>query len=123
MTQVTPEKPPKIVPISSPGGIRAIDQLRYLADLLKFEVECDYSKANKWSCFIQAYHFYLQVQFSDFPKGNHNDCLTLLSLNTDPPQIFHGSGSNSECSQNQAAMSALKALSELGLDNVSKKLT
>lgn len=64
-----------------------------------------------------------QIQFSDFPKGTHSDCLTLLSLNTDPPQMFHGSGNNSEASQNQAAMMALKALSELGLDNVNKKPT
>lgn len=63
----------------------------------------------------------LQIQLTDFPKGSHNDCLTLLSLNTDIPQIFHGSGNNSEASQDQAAMNALKALTELGLDNLSKK--
>lgn len=28
-----------------------------------------------------------QVQFSDFPKANHEEFLTLLSLNTEPPQV------------------------------------
>ncbi|XP_031638499.1 double-stranded RNA-binding protein Staufen homolog 2 [Contarinia nasturtii] len=82
---------------SSHGGIRATDQLLYLADLLKFE-----------------------VQFDDFPRGNHKDYLTLASLNTDPPQMFHGSGSSLEVSKNNAALAALKALSELGLDNVNR---
>lgn len=61
-----------------------------------------------------------QVQFDDFPKGNHSDFLTLASLNTDPPQMFHGYGNSLEASKNSAALAALKALSELGLDNVNK---
>lgn len=34
--------------------------------------------------------------------------------------MFHGYGNSLEASKNQAALSALKALSELGLDNVNK---
>lgn len=29
----------------------------------------------------------IQVQFSDFPKANHEMFLTLVSLNTHPPQV------------------------------------
>lgn len=46
--------------------------------------------------------------------------MSLVSLNTDPPQIFHGSGNCPDASKDQAAMCALRALSELGLDNVNK---
>lgn len=66
-------------------------------------------------------NIFAQIQFTDFPKGKHNEYLTLLSLDTDPPQMFHGTGNSSEASQDQASTAALKALSELGLDNVSKK--
>lgn len=59
-----------------------------------------------------------QVHFSDFPKGNHSDYLTLASLTTDPPQMFHGSGNSLDASKDQAALSALQTISELGLDNI-----
>lgn len=103
----------------SHGGIRATDQLLYLADLLHFEVFlCKFFFIQMSS--ISFFPLVLQVQFDDFPRGNHKDYLTLASLNTDPPQMFHGSGSSLEASKNQAALAALKALSELGLDNVNK---
>lgn len=63
----------------------------------------------------------LQVQFSDFPKGNHGEYLTLITLNTDPPQLCHGSGKTLEASHDQAALTTLNLLSELGLDNVRPK--
>lgn len=62
-----------------------------------------------------------QVQFSDFPKGNHGEYLTLITLNTDPPQLCHGSGKTLEASHDQAALTTLNLLSELGLDNVRPK--
>lgn len=63
----------------------------------------------------------MQVQFSDFPKGNHGEYLTLITLNTDPPQLCHGSGKTLEASHDQAALTTLNLLSELGLDNVRPK--
>ncbi|XP_015522486.1 double-stranded RNA-binding protein Staufen homolog 2 isoform X2 [Neodiprion lecontei] len=71
------------------------DQLRYLAQLLSFD-----------------------IQFSDFPKGNHNEFLSLVSLSTDPPQVCHGAGPTTDASRDQAALTALRTLSKLGLDNV-----
>lgn len=64
---------------------------------------------------------FLQVQFSDFPKGNHSEYLTLITLNTDPPQLCHGAGKTLEASHDQAALTTLHLLSELGLDNVRPK--
>uniref|UniRef100_A0A182PQF2 DRBM domain-containing protein n=1 Tax=Anopheles epiroticus TaxID=199890 RepID=A0A182PQF2_9DIPT len=76
------------------------EQLLYLAQLLKFE-----------------------VQFSDFPKGNHGEYLTLVILSTEPPQLCHGSGASLQESHDAAARGALEILSKIGLDNVKPKAT
>ncbi|KAF5289278.1 hypothetical protein FQR65_LT11899 [Abscondita terminalis] len=76
-------------------SVRAKDQLIYLAQLLGVE-----------------------VQFSDFPKANHEMYLTLVSLSTSPPQVCHGEGPTTDMSHEKAALEALTVLSELGLDNV-----
>lgn len=52
------------VPSQPIQGVRSKDQLLYLAQLLN-----------------------IQVQFSDFPKANHEMYLTLVSLSTHPPQV------------------------------------
>lgn len=57
---------------------RPKDQLLYLADLLHF-----------------------QVQFSDFPKGNHSEFLSLVTMSTDPSHVCHGSGPSIDESQDQ----------------------
>ncbi|XP_032591532.1 maternal effect protein staufen isoform X2 [Drosophila grimshawi] len=79
------------------GGVHLKEQLLYLSKLLDFE-----------------------VNFSDYPKGNHNEFLTIVTLSTNPPQICHGVGKVCEESQNAAAGNALKILSELGLNNAKK---
>ncbi|XP_025411727.1 double-stranded RNA-binding protein Staufen homolog 2 isoform X3 [Sipha flava] len=56
-----------------------------------------------------------KVQYSDFPKGNHKDYLTLVSLSTMPPQICQGSGSTSEQSRNAAALNAISSLVNLNI--------
>lgn len=92
------EKPVQnqIKPPSTPvQGVRSKDQLLYLAQLME-----------------------IQVQFSDFPKANHETYLTLVSLSTNPPQVCHGEGPTTEASHEKAALEALRVLSELGLDNV-----
>ncbi|XP_055838752.1 maternal effect protein staufen [Episyrphus balteatus] len=76
-------------------SVRPKDQLLYLAQILGF-----------------------QANFSDYPKGNHNEFLTIVTLSTAPPQICHGVGLNIEESQDQAASAALQILSKLGLDNI-----
>lgn len=76
-------------------GVRSKDQLLYLAQLMN-----------------------IQVQFSDFPKANHEMYLTLVSLSTNPQQVCHGEGPTTEASHETAAAEALKVLSELGLDSV-----
>ncbi|XP_030562576.1 maternal effect protein staufen [Drosophila novamexicana] len=82
---------------SGSGGVHMKEQLIYLSKLLDFE-----------------------VNFSDYPKGNHNEFLTIVTLSTTPPQICHGVGKSCEESQNAAARNALKILSELGLNNAKK---
>jgi len=77
------------------GVMHPKDQLMYLASVLGF-----------------------QVQFNDFPKGSKNEYLSLVSLSTTPPQVHHGSGPSLEHSHNEAALRALNALADVGLDNV-----
>ncbi|XP_074657003.1 double-stranded RNA-binding protein Staufen homolog [Tubulanus polymorphus] len=73
--------------------VRPKQQLNYLAEILGF-----------------------QVQFTDFPKGNNkNEYLSLVSLSTNPPQVSHGAGPTTEASHDAAALTALKALSEMAL--------
>lgn len=79
-------------------GASTRDQLAYLAQLIGFT-----------------------VSYSDFPKGNHKEFLSLVTLSTDPPQMSHGSGTSVDESRDHAAMKALSVLSELGLDNVKPK--
>ncbi|XP_033856042.3 double-stranded RNA-binding protein Staufen homolog 2-like isoform X4 [Acipenser ruthenus] len=56
-----------------------------------------------------------QVQYNDRPNGK--ECMTYLSLS--PVQMtFHGIGSSIAASHDKAALSALKQLSEQGLDPV-----
>ncbi|XP_058465179.1 double-stranded RNA-binding protein Staufen homolog 2 [Malaya genurostris] len=83
---------------SNPDVGRMKEQLMYLAQLLKFD-----------------------VMFSDFPKGNHGEYLTLVTLSTEPPQLCHGSGASLEESHDEAARGALEILSKIGLDNVKPK--
>ncbi|KOB77096.1 Staufen [Operophtera brumata] len=75
---------------SSPG---AKDQLMYLAHLLGFT-----------------------VQFSDFPKRNHGEYLSLVSLSTEPPVMCHGGGPSTAHSHEQCSRAALRALALMGLD-------
>lgn len=80
------------------SGVSARDQLSYLGQLIGFT-----------------------VSYSDFPKGNHSEFLSLVTLSTDPPHMSHGSGSNVSESRADAAMKALGVISELGLDNIKPK--
>lgn len=50
----------------------------------------------------------------------NKEYLSLVTLNTDPPQVCHGNGPTRTASRNQAALKALRTLSKLGLDNGSK---
>ncbi|KAK9504760.1 hypothetical protein O3M35_008951 [Rhynocoris fuscipes] len=61
--------------------VRPTEQLLYLAKVLNF-----------------------QVQFSDFPKGNHSEFLSLVSLATDPPQVCHGAGATIDLSHDQVSI-------------------
>lgn len=55
---------PQMKPPQAIQGVRSKDKLLYLAQLMN-----------------------IQVQFSDFPKANHEMYLTLVSLSTIPPQV------------------------------------
>lgn len=76
-------------------AVRAKDQLMYLAQILG-----------------------LQVQFTDFPKGNKSEYLSLVSLSTNPPHVSHGAGPTIDDSHDQACLTALRALAQMGLDTV-----
>lgn len=99
------------------GGVHMKEQLIYLSKLLEFEVSSVEIWTNKQLLITM---WTLQVNFSDYPKGNHNEFLTIVTLSTNPPQICHGVGKSCEESQNAAARNALKILSELGLNNAKK---
>lgn len=75
--------------------VRPKQQLLYLAEVLGF-----------------------QVQFTDFPKGNKRDFLSLVTLNTSPPQVSHGAGSSLEASHDEAALAVLRTLAHRGLDTL-----
>ncbi|CAH2050072.1 unnamed protein product, partial [Iphiclides podalirius] len=75
---------------NTPG---AKDQLMYLSQLLGFT-----------------------VQFSDFPKRNHGEYLSLVSLSTEPPVMCHGGGASTAHSHEQCARAALRALALMGLE-------
>lgn len=79
-------------PALSCGSIQPSQQLEYLAHIQGF-----------------------QVQYTD--RQTDNECMTYLTLS--PVQMtFHGIGSSISASHDQAALSALKQLSEQGLDPV-----
>ncbi len=44
-----------------------------------------------------------------------------MSLSTNPPQVSHGSGVTLDASHDQAALTALRALAELGIDSVANE--
>ncbi|XP_059482930.1 double-stranded RNA-binding protein Staufen homolog 2 [Neocloeon triangulifer] len=73
--------------------------LSYLAKLLKFS-----------------------VQYTDFPKVNQSEFLSLVSLTTNPPQTHHGAGPTIEAAQERAAHTALRALSEYGFNTANLNL-
>ncbi|XP_013771843.1 double-stranded RNA-binding protein Staufen homolog 1-like [Limulus polyphemus] len=77
--------------------VRPKQQLMYLADVLGFH-----------------------VHFRDFPKSNKLEYLSLVSLSTNPPHVSHGAGPTIDASHDQAALSALRSLAELGLDSVTE---
>ncbi|XP_037080333.1 double-stranded RNA-binding protein Staufen homolog 1-like, partial [Pollicipes pollicipes] len=90
-----PPPPPPPPPTPTVSSVRPKQQLLYLAKVLGF-----------------------QVQFTDIPRGNKSEFLSLVSLTTQPPQMSHGSGPTVEAAHDQAALTALTALTELGLDSV-----
>lgn len=51
-------------------------------------------------------------------QGTYKEFLSLVSLSTDPPQVCHGHGSTKNASRDQAALTALRTLSKMGLDSV-----
>ncbi|XP_022238875.1 double-stranded RNA-binding protein Staufen homolog 2-like isoform X2 [Limulus polyphemus] len=88
---------PKTAAAQTQTTVRPKQQLMYLAEVLGF-----------------------QVHFRDFPKGNKMEYLSLVSLSTNPPHVSHGSGPTIDTSHDQAALSALRSLAELGLDSVTE---
>lgn len=59
----------------------------------------------------------LQLQFTDFPKGiNKTEFLSLASLSTNPPHVSHGAGATIDASHDMAALTALRAIAEMGMD-------
>ncbi|XP_061401474.1 maternal effect protein staufen [Musca vetustissima] len=92
-TSIKPATSPNTSTTTKPSsGLYMKDKLIYLAKLMGFEVD-----------------------FSDYPKGNHNEFLSIVMISTNPPQICHGIGANAQESQEDAARNALKILSEMGL--------
>ena len=51
-------------------------------------------------------------------QGNKSEYLSLVSFGNNPPQVSHGSGATLDASHDQAALTALRAMAEAGLDTV-----
>jgi double-stranded RNA-binding protein Staufen len=63
----------------------------------------------------------INVQITDFPKGNNkSEYLSLVSLSV-PPHMCHGAGASIAASHDMAALTALRALAEMGLDSNDSK--
>lgn len=58
----------------------------------------------------------LNIQFTDFPRGNKREYLSLVTLFTNPSQVSHGAGETVEASHDQAALTALHVLAELNTE-------
>lgn len=84
-----------VIPPKNSGGLRPEIRLRYLAQVLEYEVE-----------------------FSDFPKGKKGDFVSLVTLNTNPPQVSHGLGATLEEAHDNAASNMLKLIAEGALDDM-----
>jgi len=64
----------------------------------------------------------LQLQFTDFPKGiNKTEFLSLASLSTNPPHVSHGAGATIDASHDVAALTALRAIAEMGTGHVNTR--
>jgi len=61
-----------------------------------------------------------QVQFTDFPKGNKTEFLSLASLSTNPPHVCHGAGITIEASHDMAALTAMRGLAEMDVTKIEK---
>uniref|UniRef100_A0A3Q3A195 Double-stranded RNA-binding protein Staufen homolog 1 n=1 Tax=Kryptolebias marmoratus TaxID=37003 RepID=A0A3Q3A195_KRYMA len=57
----------------------------------------------------------LQVDYTDFPKNNKNEFVSLINCSSQPPLISHGIGKDVESCHDMAALNILKLLSELDL--------
>ena len=66
------------------NGVSPRDQLNYLAQLIGFS-----------------------VSYADFPKANHTEFLSLVTLSTDPPHMGHGNGSTVDESRDSAALKVI----------------
>ncbi|XP_062853506.1 double-stranded RNA-binding protein Staufen homolog 1 isoform X2 [Trichomycterus rosablanca] len=55
----------------------------------------------------------LQVEYTDFPKNNKNEFVSLINCSTQPPLMSHGIGKDIESCHDMAAFNILKLLSEL----------
>ncbi|XP_057377966.1 double-stranded RNA-binding protein Staufen homolog 2-like isoform X2 [Daphnia carinata] len=84
-----------VIPPKNSGGLRPEIRLRYLAQVLEYELE-----------------------FSDFPKGKKGDFVSLVTLNTNPPQVSHGLGATLEEAHDNAASNMLKLIAEGALDDM-----
>ncbi|XP_077866790.1 double-stranded RNA-binding protein Staufen homolog 2-like [Saccoglossus kowalevskii] len=60
----------------------------------------------------------LQVEFTDFPKGNKPEYLSLVSIATNPPLVAHGAGPTVDSSYDAAALQALKSLTDMDIGSL-----
>ncbi|XP_029633009.1 double-stranded RNA-binding protein Staufen homolog isoform X2 [Octopus sinensis] len=72
--------------------------------------------AHKHQIEVHFQNYAVQPDFSG--KNTPSECLSRVSLSTDPPQVLHGTGPTLESSRDAAALQALKMLAEKGLSVV-----
>lgn len=79
-----------VTPVTS-CTVRPLDQLKYLSKLMHFE-----------------------FMITNIPKEN-KEYLTMLTLCTNPPQFYNGSGGSVDTANDSAAVEAMRKLTEVGL--------
>lgn len=83
-------------PVVVPCPVRTIDQLTYLSRVMGFEVQ--------------------ETHIPKLLSQDKTEYISMLTLGTNPPQFYNGSGPSIEAAVDNAAMAALRKLSEVGLE-------
>lgn len=96
---------------------RPSEQLGYLASVQNLQVTSNSHVRS--ACFFFVVHVYLnlgyplQVDYTDFPKNNKNEFVSLINCSSQPPLISHGIGKDVESCHDMVGNTVHPATQEL----------